>query len=474
MPTLRRSFPLLLLTASLAVAEEWPRFRGPNGSGVSAGTGFPTEFGKDKNLVWRAPAREGKSSPVLSRSHVFVTALEGNRLYTQCFDRESGKLLWERFVERPRSEPVHAMNHPAAITPVTDGENVYVFFYDHGLLSYGPAGELRWEVKLGPHTNGMGHGSCPILADGKVILVLDQMIGSNIAAFDQRNGELRWRAAREELEAWSTPLLYQPAGGEAVVVTTSRGLLGAHRVSDGKRLWTRRKIAPSMVASPIVDRDTLYFFGYGNDEMSPYGPQLKKYDKDNDGKITPAEYGNDPLLSGVGRFQGNRDGIVTQEKWENRMRISVAPSSLLSIRLGPGATAPGDGETLTRELWRYERNFVGVIPSPLLYGGLLYIVRNGGIFTSFDAATGEVAKGARLTGAIGSYSASPVAAAGMIYLADEDGKVTVVKAGRDWEIVARNDLDEPIHATPALAGGQIYLRTARGLYRFGTAGGPNR
>lgn len=459
---------IVWLTAGLAAnAEEWGRFRGPNGAGVSASSGYPTEFGRTRNIHWRTPARDGKSSPVLTRRHIFLTAVDGGKLYTQCFDRETGKLLWERFVERERTETVHALNHPAAITPATDGDNVYVFFYDYGLLSYGPKGDLRWQVRLGPHSNGMGHGSCPILADGKVILVLDQMIGSSISAFDQRNGELRWRTSREELEGWSTPLIYQPEGKDALVVTASRSLLGAHRVSDGKRLWTRTKIAPSMVASPILDGDTLFFFGYGVDEMSPYAPQLQKYDKDNDGKITPEEYGNDPLLRGIGRFQGNRDGTVTAEKWQSRMRLSVAPSSLLSVRLGPNATEAGDGQTVTSELWRYEKSFVGVVPSPLLYQGVLYLIKNGGILTTFDASTGEVTKASRLTGAIGAYSASPVAADGKVYLASEEGKVAVVKAGREWEILAMNELDEPCFATPALVDGQIYLRTGSALYRFG-------
>ena len=111
----------LLWTAG-ASAQEWTRFRGPNGSGVSAETGFPTEFGKTSNLVWRTPVRMGKSSPVLAARHIFLTAHESGKLFTQCFDRESGKLLWERSVDRARTEPANSLNHPAAITPVTDDE----------------------------------------------------------------------------------------------------------------------------------------------------------------------------------------------------------------------------------------------------------------------------------------------------------------------------------------------------------------
>src|SRR5713101_4249399 len=199
---------LVLVTAAAAFspgvsAEEWSRFRGPNGSGVSHDTGFPTEFGKEKNLLWRTPVRPGKSSPILTLRHVFLTAFEDGKLYTQCFDRRTGKLIWERSVVRPRNESANALNHPAAITAVTDGENVYSFFKDYGLISYDPNGNVRWKVPLGPFSNAMGHSSCPIIAGGNVVLVIDQMLDSYIAAFDRRNGETRWKTSREEMEGWS-------------------------------------------------------------------------------------------------------------------------------------------------------------------------------------------------------------------------------------------------------------------------------
>src|SRR5262245_6559983 len=143
----------LLLFASIVGAEDWDRFRGSNGSGVSAGIGFPTEFGKEENLRWRTSVRQGKSSPVLTHRHIFLTGFEDGKLYTQCFDRETGTLLWERAVNHAHTESANALNDPAAITPVVDGENVCAFFYEYGLISYSPRGELRWEGKLGPFSN---------------------------------------------------------------------------------------------------------------------------------------------------------------------------------------------------------------------------------------------------------------------------------------------------------------------------------
>jgi outer membrane protein assembly factor BamB len=465
----RRSFRIaVFLLVSAAGAEEWTRFRGPNGSGVSHDTGFPAEFGREKNLRWRTPVRPGKSSPVLTRYHIFLTAFENGKLFTQCFDRATGELLWERSVERPRAESTEALNQPAAITAVTDGENVYSFFMDYGLISYDAEGNVRWKAPLGPFSNSMGHSSSPIIAGDNVILVIDQAVDSYIAAFDCRNGQIRWKTLRKEIDGWATPLLYQPAGTAALVLTTSSGQLGAHRVDNGQRLWSRTGLSPVIVASPALENETIFTFGYGFDSMSPFAGQLLKFDKNHDGKLTPDEYGHDPDLIGIGQFVGNKDGIVTQEKWDAHQRTTLALSSLLAIRVERDLGVPAEAPMRTRELWRYQKSFIGVVPSPLFYDGALYIVKNGGLLTSFDAETGKVAKAGRIAGALGGYSASPVAAEGKLFLASEEGKVTVLTASRDWEVITINDLGEGCYATPALAGGHIYLRTSEALYRFGT------
>jgi outer membrane protein assembly factor BamB len=449
----------LLLSAWAASPQEWTRFRGPNGSGVSKDTGFPVEFDKTTNLLWRAPARPGKSSPVLTRRHVFLTAFEDGKLYTQCFDRETGKLLWERSVDRARVEPTNQLNHPAAITPVTDGDSVYVFFPEYGLLAYGASGKLLWQAPLGPFSNEMGHSSSPILAGSNVVLVVDQMVDPYIAAFDKRNGELRWKISREEMDGYATPLLFEPAGGKPVIITASRGVLGVHRADNGERLWSWRKLPSTEVASPILVNNTLFAFGYGNDSSNPqFSSRLQRYDKNGDGKLSPDEYGADAYLRGVGLFAGDKDGVVTKEEFDWRQSLSNQPSSLVAVELSAGGPA---------ELWRYERSFVGVIASPLYYEGVLYVVRNGGLLTSFDPKTGAVLKAGRL-GPLGGYSSSPVAAEGRIYIASEEGKVVALKAGAEWEVIRINDLDETCHATPALERGSIYLRTGEALYRFGS------
>jgi outer membrane protein assembly factor BamB len=262
------------------------------------------------------------------------------------------------------------------------------------------------------------------------------------------------------MDGYSTPLVYQPKGARPLVITASRGQLGAHRVDTGERLWSLKKLSPSEVASPILVNDTLFTFGYGNDMASPFQKALDKYDKNHDGQLTPAEYGDDQYLQGVGLFVGNRDGIVTREKYDFRQNLSVAPSSMLAFQLS------GDTASPPREIWKYEKSFIAVVPSPLYYEGILYVLKNGGLLTSFEAKTGRVEKAGRLENASGNYFASPVAAEGRIYIVSEEGKVSVLKAGAQWEVMQVNDLDETCYATPALAGGAIYLRTGSALYRF--------
>jgi outer membrane protein assembly factor BamB len=458
---------LALLVASTLHGEDWSRFRGPNGSGISNDVGFPTEFGPGKNMVWKSTVRRGKSSPVLTERHLFLTGHADDKLYTQCFDRQTGKLLWERSIDRQRKPLIHKLNEPASITPVTDGSNVYVFFHDFGLLSYDGSGKLRWQRPLGPFTNAIGLSSSPILVDGRLILQVDQYVDAYIATFNPDTGEILWKTTRAETKGWSTPVIYRPEGkGGVQILTASDRLFGAYQLKTGKRTLTADTLASAIVASPVVAGDMFYAFGYNNeDRPRPFEEQLSKFDKDGDGKISALETNDDAWMNGLTRFAGNRDGVLTQEEWDDAMKERAGPSSLVAFRLEPD----GGGETVrASELWRDEKSFMGVIPSPLVYQNVLYYVKNGGILAAIDANAGKTLKQSRVQGALDPFSASPVAAEGKVYVASESGKIAVIKPGADWEVMAVNDLKEDTFATPALSKGQIFIRTNESLYCFGT------
>ena len=255
-------FLSVLLSAALVHAEDWSRFRGPNGSGISSDTGFPTEFGPARRRL-EIRCSTGKSSPVLTEKRLFLTAHEDDKLYTQCFDRQTGKLLWEKTIARQRKPLIHKLNEPAAITPVTDGANVYVFFPDFGLISYDGSGKLRWQRPLGPFTNAIGLSSSPILVNGRLILQVDQYLDAYIATFNPDTGQTLWKTSRAETKGWSTPMIYRPGrkGGEQILTVSDR-LLGSYQLKTGKRTFTADTLASAIVASPVVAGNMFYAFGY--------------------------------------------------------------------------------------------------------------------------------------------------------------------------------------------------------------------
>jgi len=441
-----------------AVAENWTRFRGPNGSGIAEGNGYPSEFGPDQNVVWKASVRPGKSSPVLSERHLFLTAFDEGKLFTQCFDRRTGKLAWEQSVAQTREADLHQLNEPASVSALTDGENVFVFFRDVGLISYDAVGKHRWTTPLGPFANFMGQSSAPIMADDLIVLQLDQSEGSYVAAFNPGNGEIEWKTSREEGQGWATPLIYEGSSG-AQLVTVSRGWIGSHRLDNGKRLWGHRTIAPAIVASPVLNGNTVYTLGYGNDSNRRWEPAFEQRDKDGDGVLNQAEHGDHAFMAGLAKYTGNKDGLLDMKEFLAGVQSTVAPSSMVAFRFGEAAEP--------RELWRYERAFNGVIPTALIYDDVIFLIKNGGILETVDAETGERLKQGRVREAIEGYTASPVAADGKVYLASEAGKIAVLRAAGQWEITNVNDLGEEIFATPALSDGKLFVRTAEHLYSFG-------
>lgn len=204
----------LLIAVSLHAAD-WNQFRGPNGSGISASRNIPERL-EQRYLLWKTPLPPGHSSPVFTEDRIFVTAVEGTTLLTICLDRVTGNVLWRRSAPRERNESFEPTNSPASPSPVTDGSNVFVFFGDFGLLSYGADGSERWRLPLGPFNNANGHGSSPILADGKLILICDQDTNSYLLAVDPSSGRVVWKTARPEYtRGYATPAIYRPKSGPA-------------------------------------------------------------------------------------------------------------------------------------------------------------------------------------------------------------------------------------------------------------------
>lgn len=460
--------------------EDWSRFRGPNGTGVSTETNLPTEFGPDKSVVWKTPLPPGHSSPVFSRTRIFVTAHDGDKksgkLVVIALDRKSGKELWRREVPRSKNGRLENVNGPASASPVTDGENVFAYFQDFGLISFTADGKERWRMPMEPFNIFYGYGASPTLVDDKVILPVDQDGGAFLLAVNKNTGKQAWKIDRPEIiSGYSTPMIYQPKTGAKQLVLPESFQVSAYSVADGKRVWWVRGLACEMKSVASYDNEYLYINGWGFPLNQPgkqiatvsFEEGLKKYDKNNDGLISKEEIsGDDPMSKvlspnyGFDAFDANRDNKLDAKDWQIFRSMMSSENGLLSIKLG------GQGDmTASAIRWKYQRP-VPQVPSTLLYQGTLFMVNDSGILISFDPATGNVIKQGRLKGAIDKYFASPVGADGKVYLISQDGTVSVVKAAGEWDVLAVNALGDEVFATPAFADGKLYIRTKSTLYCF--------
>jgi outer membrane protein assembly factor BamB len=327
-------------------------------------------------------------------------------------------VLWSRTAHKgvPKVKR-HVKATQANATPVTDGRIVVVSFGSEGLYAYDMDGKLLWRRDLGildPGYAGQpdlswGFASSPVIHEGLVILQCDIQKGSFIAAFNLKDGSPAWRTDREEKPAWSTPVFYQGTTGTELVTSGSLYYRG-YDPRTGKELWRLHDGGEVKVPSPVVANGMFYLTG-GN----PRGREF---------------YVVRPPVKGD---------------------IPIPPAE------GPSASIA----------WRKQRGSP-YTPTPLVYEGHLYVCNDNGVLTVYDAVTGAQLYQNRIGTTNSTFSASPIAAAGKIYFASEDGEVFVVKAGPVYELLATNRMGEPLMATPAASDGILLIRGQRHLFAVGS------
>jgi outer membrane protein assembly factor BamB len=433
----------LLLLAAAAFAQNWPQFRGPSASGVADGHALPLtwDVARGENVRWKTPIPGiAVSSPIVWGDKVFITtAISGDpdnakfrhglfgdvepskdiakhtwKVY--CLNKSDGKVLWERVAHEglPKTKR-HPKSSQNSCTPVTDGRVVVAHFGSEGLFAYDMNGKLLWKQDLGRLNAGWffdpdyewGVASSPIIYNDTVIVQADIQKDSFIAAYSLKDGRQVWKTLRDEIPSWGTPAIYDGKPHPELITHATKFIRG-YDPATGKELWKLSGNSEITTPTPLVAHGLIF--------------------------VTNGYRGIQPIYA-------------------------IKPGASGDISLKGDATSNGS------IAWSHKRGGP-YTPTPVIYGDLMYVLANQGVLSAYNAKTGERLYQQRI-GNGGSYSASPVAGDGKVYLPSEDGDVYVVRAGTTAEVLAHNTMGEVIMATPAISEGVLFVRTMRHVYAIG-------
>lgn len=399
---------LVAVSAAHVSADEWNRFRGPNGSGVSDAATVPTSW-TEGDFNWRIELPgTGHASPIVWGERLFLLSGDdetGNRI-ASCVDAESGQVTWNRSLEAATHRK-HSLNSLASSTPTVDANRLYMCWAtpdEYVVTALNHDGEPQWRVDLGGYRSGHGFGVSPVLVGDLVIVSNEQDGASTLVALDRSSGERRWTVDRNTKTAWSTPCVYAPDGRAAELIFTNwkQGITAIDAVS-GRSSWQvsvfDQKHVESSIGSPIVSGD---------------------------------------LVFGTCGWLGYATHTV-------------------AVRPDDAAKERGT------EVFRVDRG-APLTTTPLVAGGLLFLWGDNGIVTCVDAATGKLQWRERIGG---TYYASPVSTANAVYCASTSGEMVVLERSREFRELSRSPILEGSHSSPAIAHGRMYVRTFSHLMSVG-------
>jgi outer membrane protein assembly factor BamB len=471
-----------------AAVSPWPQFRGLNGQGLAEDQQPPVEFAPGTNQLWKVDAPTGSSSPIVWGNTLFLTGISSNRLVTLGFDRRTGRELWRKSVEPAQIESVHRFSTAAASTPCTDGENVYAYFGSYGVLAYDFTGHEIWRRLLPPVPSQYGTASSPVVREGTLFLQRDGGgTNASLVALDATTGLTRWEISRVgEGDSYSTPVFWSHNGATHLVVCGGRRVAG-YDPADGRLRWEGPGLGAQPISVAITNGDLLITMAKGlSDQPGKSGlpsweQALAKYDANHDGKIAinevpegegmqirrevakevPGNYVNiRTILSDA--VDADHNGVVVESEWHALERsFASSPDFIRAFRL----PALSDGPVQAEVAW-HEHQGIPEIPSVLRLGDRLLLLRNGGMASILEAATGKRLMDRERLGVEGHFVASPIVAGGRVYAGNESGTIVVFRMDKEIKVLAVNAIGERLVATPAIVDNTIYIRTESHLWAF--------
>lgn len=411
---MRRLFTLFALCVAVCLplaarAQEWTRFRGPNGTGISDAKTIPTEW-TEADFNWNVPLPGvGHSSPVIWGDKIFLTSADADdatRIVLAVSTKDGHELWSRRYASTVHTK--HTLNSFASPTPAVDAERVYVVWSspeEYTVRAFTHDGQEAWHRPLGPFESQHSCGTSPIVYGELLIVGNDQDGASFLVALNAKTGEVAWQSPRKSREvAYSTPCVFRSTTGADELIFNS----GAHGVSSvnpltGAANWEIDVFDKRSVSSPVLAGD---------------------------------------LIVGTCGSGGGGNYVV-----------AVRPGSI------DGAIKPELAYKITKS--------APYVPTPIASDGLLFLWSEQGVVSCIEAETGKTLWTNRVGG---KFYGSPICVDRRLMSMSDDGKLVVVAAGPEFEVLARNPIGEGSHATPAVADGVLYLRTFSHLASIGGAG----
>ncbi|MGM0378058.1 MAG: PQQ-binding-like beta-propeller repeat protein [Bacteroidota bacterium] len=469
----------------------WLQFRGQNGWGIApADATPPIDFGTEKNVLWKINVPEGYSSPCVCKENLIITGVnrEKKEYYVWNIRNTDGAIKWKHVIPVDTFEFVHPVSSPAAATPASDGKYIYCYFPSFGLICYDFEGKEIWKTPIEFLPVFYGSGTSPILYEDKLILNHDNNVKPRLLVFDKTTGKQIWKYNFHKYNSnpvstsYSTPAVWN----EQVIIHRLGQLIGID-IHTGKYLW-HYEIGTEGTGTPVIKDDTLFVNAWIvrgekalNGDIENFQTLFAERDRDKNNAITNEEFTDKVKLTErvdgettsersawylnwrmLKNFDMDKNDTISKPEWDaiEYMWDHVFTHGLIAIQLGDTGNI-----TLSGHLWKIVDN-IPETPSVLVKDGLLYMVKNGGKITCVNAEDGNILYFERL-GASGTYLSSPMYADGKIYLASFNGRITIIKEGREFEIINQIDLKDKIGASPVAIGNKLFIRTHSYLYAFG-------
>lgn len=461
-------FTLATLTALLGFglfsnvqAEDWAQFRGPNCSGISSSKNLPVNFSADNNVSWSHELGDGIACPIIVNDRVYITSMVGDQTFAViCFDALTGEQLWKNEMVTGPLPGITPPNSHASSTPAADGERVYVYFSTLGLLAFSKDGKLEWHrpLPVPEYLLSWGAATSPVLYKDSVIFCQDDDLFSYVMAVNKKTGEVLWQTERSDvLGGYAVPLVC-PVGDRAEIVVAGSGHLKGYDSETGKELWRCNSLLRTVMTTPVFHDGIVYLAieSYGDTDRILKYALLQWRDTNQDGAITKDEV-PEAFTQKFVRGDVNKDGKLVDDE----ITAAFQPTNTVgggkvvqAVRVG------GSGDvTESHMVWNLtDTRAPSNLASPLFVNDRLFIVKKGGISSSFDTNGKKVWYQKRI-GNRGNYYASPVAGDGKIYVPGENGNIVVLEDGPEMKVLAKNDMGGSLVATPAIANDRIFVRT---------------